>query len=70
MGDLRFSFERGLNLDRALDRVYHAPELRQYAVTGGVYESAVVLFDQPVDYPAMRGQGSDCRLFVSPMRRL
>ena len=26
----------------------------------------MVLFDQAVDYPAMRGQGSNCRLFVLP----
>jgi hypothetical protein len=26
----------------------------------------VVPFDQAVDYPALRGQGSDCRLFVLP----
>ena len=26
----------------------------------------MVLFDQAVEYPAMRGQGSDCRLFVLP----
>jgi len=33
---------------------------------GGVYESAVVLLDQAIDYSAMRGQGSDRRLFVLP----
>ena len=61
-----FSLEGGLDLDRALDRIHHAGELRQYAVPGRVYESAVVLFDEPIDYRAMCRQGADRRLFVLP----
>jgi hypothetical protein len=61
-----FNPQFGLDLDRTLERIHDAGELRQYAVSGGVYEPPVVLFDQAVDYLATRGQGSDCRLFVVP----
>src|SRR5262249_18514633 len=61
-----FSSEFCLDFDRTFDRVHHAGELGQYAVPGGVYESAAVLFDETVDYSAMRRQGSDGRLFILP----
>jgi hypothetical protein len=44
-----FGFERGLDLHRALDGVDDAGELRQHAITGGVYEPPVMLFDETVD---------------------
>src|ERR1700730_13742608 len=44
-----FSFEYGLYLDRALDRIHHSGELGQDTVAGGVDESAAVLLDETVD---------------------
>jgi hypothetical protein len=39
------SFERGLNIHRAIHRLDHAGELGQNAVAGRVYEAAVVPLD-------------------------
>src|SRR5712692_6975532 len=44
-----FRLEPGLNIDRALDRVYHTGEFGQNAIAGGADKSPVMLFDQPVD---------------------
>jgi hypothetical protein len=49
-----------------LDCVHHAGELCKHTVPRGVYESATVLFDEPVDYRAMCRQGADRRFFVLP----
>src|SRR5260370_6864633 len=43
------SLERGLALDRALDGIHDAGELRQHAVASGVNEASVMLLDERID---------------------
>jgi hypothetical protein len=59
-----FRFKSGLNSYSTLDRVHHAVELGQYAVAGGVDETAVVLLDELTDDPPIRGQGAKRRLLI------
>ncbi len=44
-----FSLERGLDLDRALDRIHDAGELGEDTVTRGIDEASVMLLDQRID---------------------
>src|SRR5713226_5030447 len=62
------SLERGLNVDRALDRIHDAGKLGQYAIAGGIDEASAMLLDQRIDEFAMRGEGEGAvsRLFVLP----
>jgi hypothetical protein len=65
----KFAFlglERGLDFDRALDRIDDAGELGEYTVARGVDEASVMLLDERVDQPAMRGQSAVSRLLVLP----
>jgi hypothetical protein len=55
-----------LNLNRAIYRLDHAGEFGQDAIASRADESAVMLFDQPVDGLAMRAQSTERRLFVLP----
>jgi hypothetical protein len=61
-----FGFERGLDLDRALDRIHDAGELREHAVTGGVDEPAAMLLDEGVNDFAIRGKCLQRRLLIFP----
>jgi hypothetical protein len=48
-----FFLQRGLDLDRAFDRVHRARKFGEHTVTSRIYESAVVPLDQRVDYLPM-----------------
>jgi hypothetical protein len=61
-----FAVEHGLDLDCAFNSIHRTGKLCQHAVPGGDHESAVVLLDQPVNYPAMRREVADRRRFVLP----
>ena len=50
-----FGSKRGLDLDRALDRIHDAGELRQHAITRRVYEPAAMLLDERIYELAVRG---------------
>src|SRR5713101_8753401 len=52
---LVFGLERGLDLDRALDRIHDAGELSKNAVTCGINEPSVMLRYQRIDQLAMGG---------------